>query len=103
MSTLSPDPPTFPTPQQMRKLIELRRTIIEAIEAATMTTEPGPTLRLVTDSAAISPPDIRHSAVGTALNAVAYASGDISKEDFLKLADEAYYQLKLDDKPHEAG
>jgi hypothetical protein len=75
-------------------LIQLRRAIIRSINASGLaTTEADGN---VTSIGHQDDPAMRRSAIVTALKAVAYTCGDISQEEFMEMAAEAY-QLKIDE------
>jgi hypothetical protein len=80
----------------MQQLNELRLTIIDTI--ATIghrrgTADGGDNIVRLTHG---EDAHVRHAAIWTALNAVAFSCTDISQEQFMRMAAEAY-QLKIDE------
>jgi hypothetical protein len=91
------EPPPLPTPEQFKKLVELRRTIIETIETVGVTRGTVAGDDNVVRMTRTEDPDVRGRAIGTAIHAVAACiGGDLSREQFLELAARAY-QLQLDE------
>jgi hypothetical protein len=89
-------PLPLPTPQQFQQLRELRLTIIDTIGTighTRGTADGGDNIVRLTHG---EDAHVRHAAIGTALNAVAFSCTDISQEKFMQMAAEAY-QLKTDE------